>query len=384
MLYMILAGEASGDLHGARLIRELKNLDSDARFIFFGGDNMRETASGEPMVHIREMAYMGFMDVLRNLKKVRANLKKAKEAIIQEKPDAIILIDYPSFNLRVAKTAFKNNIPVYYYIPPKVWAWKKWRTKTLLKICKKIFTIFPFENDFYSKYDPASKSKVVYVGNPSVEEVREQLKEALSHDEFLNKYKLRARRPLVALMPGSRKGEIRANLPVMCRAMKTFPGYKPLIIGTNDIPDDFYAKYAEGQEITIIRETAPSVLAHCRGAVVTSGTATLEVALCDVPQVAVYHANGSKLAYNIMKRILKVHFVTLPNLLLDKELIPELLLHECTPENITNQLQTLLRLDSDARKRQLDGYQTITTLLSDNNAPKTAAKSILADLNPNS
>lgn len=288
MNYFLIAGEASGDLHGAALIRELSGNDPSAIFTFFGGDMMQAESGKAPLVHIREMAYMGFSEVLRHLADIRRNLRAAIRVLDAEKPDALILIDYPSFNLRVAREAAKRNIPVFYYIPPKVWAWKKWRTKTILRLCNKVFTIFPFEADFYNSYAGgkyAGNNQLVYAGNPSVEEVRRQLAEASTHEDFLLKYRFRPNRPLVALMPGSRKGEIRANLPVMLEAMDRFTQYKALIIGAPGIEDEFYSSFIAGREVPVVREkSTPAVLAHCRGALATSGTATLELALCSVPQ----------------------------------------------------------------------------------------------------
>lgn len=381
MHYFLLAGEASGDLHGAGLIRELRKTDTDARFSFFGGDRMAAEAGTCAIVHIHDMAYMGFSEVLLHLGDVRRNLRAAQAALSGGRPDAVILIDYPSFNIRVAKKASRMGIPVFYYIPPKVWAWKKWRTKTILKLCRKIFTIFPFEKDFYSRYGHIAEGRVVYAGNPTVEEVARQLAGGLTHEEFLLKYRLRPNRPLVALMPGSRRGEIKANLPVMLEAMDRFTQYKGVIIGAPGIEDSYYAGFLGRREIPVLREeAAPAILKHCRGALATSGTATLEVALSGVPQVALYRSNGSKLAYTLMSKVLSVPFVTLPNLLAGREVIPELLLHNCTAENVSEHLGGLLRSGAPAREAQLEGYREIATLLTGKNAPETAARAIAEEL----
>lgn len=381
MHYFILAGEASGDLHGAGLIQELRKVDADARFSFFGGDLMAAEAGAAPSVHIRNLAYMGFCEVARHLGDIRRNLRTARGLLRERRPDALILVDYPSFNLKIAKTARKLGIPVYYYIPPKVWAWKKWRTKTILRLCRKVFTIFPFENDFYRTYGHARAGQVVYAGNPTVEEVGRQLSGTETHEEFLLRYRLRPNRPLVALMPGSRKGEIRANLPVMLEATDRFTQYKAIIIGAPGIDDSYYEAFKGTREIPVIREdSSPAILKHCRGALVTSGTATLEVALCGIPQVALYRSNGSRLAYKIMSRLLSVAYVTLPNLIAGREIIPELLLHECTADAVSDKLGGLLRLNADARGSQLEGYREIARVLTDKNAPATAAGAIFEDL----
>ncbi len=380
MRYFLIAGEASGDLHGAALMKELREIDRDALFMFFGGDKMAEEARTAPIVHMREMAYMGFSEVLRHLGDVRRNLSRAGQELRISKPDALILIDYPSFNLRVAKEGAKLGIPIFYYIPPKVWAWKEWRARSILKLCSKVFTIFPFENEFYARTGTPKEGQIVYAGNPSVEETDRERLLAMSHEEFLLKYRLRPNRPLVALLPGSRKGEIRANLKVMLETMDRFTQYKVIILGAPGIEDAYYTSLLGGREIPILREEAPRIFAHCRGALVTSGTATLEAALCSVPQVAMYRSNGSKVAYKLMEKILHVKYVTLPNLIADREIIPELLLHNCTAERASEELSKLLRLESDAREKQLEGYGEVRRILGPQNAPKTAARSIFESI----
>lgn len=382
MRYFLIAGEASGDLHGAALMRELRKADPGALFLFLGGDKMAEEALNAPVVHIRDMAYMGFSAVLRNMGAIRRNMSLAKKELRASRPDALVLIDYPSFNLEVGKTAAALGIPVFYYIPPKVWAWKQWRAKTILKICTKIFTIFPFESDFYSRVARPREGQIVYAGNPSVEETDRELSTALTHEEFLLKYRLRSNRPLVALLPGSRKGEIRANLQVMLETMDRFTQYKAIILGAPGIDDELYAELTGGREIPVLREEAAHVFPHCRGALVTSGTATLEAALCNTPQVAFYRSNGSKTAYKIMEKVLKVKFVTLPNLIADREIIPELLLHNCTAERASEELSKLLRLDSPAREAQLEGFKEVRRILGPKNAPETAASEIYRAIHP--
>lgn len=385
MHYTIFAGEASGDIHGAALIKELRKADPNAEFSFFGGDNMAEAAGCSPVVHIRQLAYMGFSEVIRHFGDIRRNMRSARKLLRENKTDALILIDYPSFNLRLGKEAEKLGIPVFYYIPPKVWAWKSWRTPEILRISRRIFTIFPFEPEFYNRYPQVREGQVIYAGNPSVEEYeshKENTRE--THEEFLLRYRLRPNRPLIALMPGSRMGEIRKNLPVMLKAVDRFTQYKGIIIGAPGIEDSFYASLLEGREIPVLREeSAYDILPHCRGALVTSGTATLEVALAGVPQVALYRSNGSKLAYNIMSRILKVPFVTLPNLIAGREIIPEKLLHECTPDTVADALAGILRLQAPGREAQTAGYAEISRILTRKNAPETAAREIVACLSEN-
>ena len=374
MHYFIIAGEASGDLHASHLITALREADSNASFSFFGGDLMAAAAGVEPVVHYSEMAYMGFSEVLRNLSKIYSNLRKAKEILRNTSPDCLVLVDYPSFNLKVAKTAHKLDIPVYYYISPKIWAWKKWRLRNIKKLVKRVFSILPFEPDFYRD----NGFDAIYVGNPSVTEIDAQKRAALSREEFLKRFSLRDR-PLIALIPGSRRGEIRNNLPVMAAAVAQFPQYRGIIIAAPGIADEVYDAFGAGNLPVLRVENAAYALVHCRAALVTSGTATLECALSDIPQVVMYRANGSKLAYKIMSRLLSVDYVSLPNLIVGSEIIPERLLHTCTPDLVADSLRPLLRKDSNERTAQLNGYTVMRHRLGTANAAATAAREIVTD-----
>ncbi len=374
MHYFIIAGEASGDLHGAGLIRALRKADDKAVVTFLGGDLMAEAAGVAPLIHYRDMAFMGFSEVLRNLGKVGSNLRQARRSLLMAAPDALLLIDYPSFNLKIADTAYKAGIPVYYYISPKIWAWKTWRINDIRRSVRRVFSILPFEPAFYREHG----FDATYVGNPSVAEVDIDLAAALPREEFLKKHKLRDR-TLIALMPGSRKGEIRCNLPVMRQAVDAFPQYRGVIIGAPSVPDELYAECGAGN-IPVVRESnAAAVLAHCRAALVTSGTATLETALAGVPQVVLYRSNGSKLSYDIMRKFIKVDYVSLPNLIVGRQVIPELLLHECTPVAVAKALIPLLR-DTPGRAAQLEGYADMRRVLGDSDAATTAASIIVKDL----
>lgn len=374
MHYFIIAGEASGDLHASHLITALREADSNASFSFFGGDLMAAAAGVEPVVHYSEMAYMGFSEVLRNLSKIYSNLRKAKEILRNTSPDCLVLVDYPSFNLKVAKTAHKLDIPVYYYISPKIWAWKKWRLRNIKKLVKRVFSILPFEPDFYRD----NGFDAIYVGNPSVTEIDAQKRAALSREEFLKRFSLRDR-PLIALIPGSRRGEIRNNLPVMAAAVAQFPQYRGIIIAAPGIADEVYDAFGAGNLPVLRVENAAYALVHCRAALVTSGTATLECALSDIPQVVMYRANGSKLAYKIMSRFLSVDYVSLPNLIVGSEIIPERLLHTCTPDLVADSLRPLLRNDSNERTAQLNGYTVMRHRLGTANAAATTAREIVTD-----
>lgn len=375
MHYFIIAGEASGDLHGSHLISELRKADSEAVITFFGGDKMAAAAGSSPLVHYRDMAYMGFSEVLRNLDKISANLRRAKEAVRMAQPDALILIDYPSFNLKVAASAHRENIPVFYYISPKVWAWKKWRIRDIRKYVRQVFSILPFEPAFYK----ANGFSATYVGNPSVAEIDAQLACAGSRSDFLAKYGLRDR-PLVAIMPGSRKGEIRNNLAVMNLAVNRFPQYRGVIIAAPGVPDSLYKEYGAGNMPIVHAPNAAEVLAHCRAALVTSGTATLECALCGVPQVVCYRANGAKISYDIMKKLLSVEHVSLPNLIVGREIVPEQLVHLCTPDLVAEKLAPLLRDGTPERDAQLSGYAEMRNRLGTSDAARTTAEAIVGAL----
>lgn len=376
MKYFISAGEASGDLHAAALIDELRRLDPKAEFTFLGGDMMAEAAGHAPLIHYRDMAYMGFSEVLRNLGKVAHNLRTAREALKTYAPDRLVLVDYPSFNLKLAAAAAKAGIITDYYISPKIWAWKKWRIRDIRRLVRHVYSILPFEPDFYH----ANGAESIYVGNPSVGEIDKRLTLVPPREEFFSARRLRPHRPLVALMPGSRRGEIRNNLPVMLAVMAHFPQYRGVIVGAPGIDDEIYSAAGATNDTPVLREeSAVDILVNSRAALVTSGTATLETALAGVPQVAVYRANGSRLSYNIMKRLLSVRFVTLPNLIADREIIPEMLLHLCTPESVAAQLEPLLRQNSEAREAQLAGSREIRGRLGDGCASARAATLIISD-----
>lgn len=372
MKYFLIAGEASGDLHAAQLIKQLKLQDAAAEFVFLGGDLMRDAAGCDPLVHYKEMAYMGFSEVLRNLGKVARNLRTAKRAVVAEKPDCLILIDYPSFNLKVAKEAKKHGIKVFYYISPKVWAWKEWRVKTIKRLVDKMFVIFPFEVDFYRD---RHNYEVQFVGNPSVGEIDEELASMTSRADFINRNSLRDR-PMIAILPGSRRGEIKNNLPIMVAAAMQFPQYRGIVAAAPGIDTEFYRQFTD---LPLVTGQTIELLHHSRGAIVTSGTATLETALVGTPQVACYRANGSELSYKIMKRLLSVHFVTLPNLIANREIIGEMLLHMCTPSAVADRLAPLLR-EGAAREAMLSDYTEMRKTLGEKDAATAAAEGIISAL----
>lgn len=373
MVYMLIAGEASGDLHASHLMASIRRHDPEAQFVFLGGDLMAAQAGREPVVHYRDMAYMGFSEVIRNIGSIRRNLKLARKVLEKVHPDCLILIDYPSFNLKVAATAHNAGIPVYYYISPKVWAWKEWRVKTIKKLVDKMFVIFPFEVEWYRSRHGMD---VTYVGNPSIAEIDAAIAAAPDADEFTSRHKLR-QRPIIALLPGSRRGEIRNNLPVMLKAAAAFVQYQAVVAGAPGIEPEFYAQFGN---FPVVTGDTMNLLAVCRAALVTSGTATLEAALAGVPQVACYRANGSELSYKIMQRLLSVDFVTLPNLILGREAIAEKLLHQCTPVAVAEALSPLTALTSKKRQKMLDDYKEMRAILGDGDAAENTARLIVDDL----
>lgn len=373
MHYFIIAGEASGDLHASRLIEALRERDADARFTFLGGDKMARAAGTSPLIHYRDMAYMGFSEVLRHLGPIFSNLRLTRRALADSRPDCLIAVDYPSFNLKVAKTAHKLGIPVYWYISPKIWAWKRWRVKSIRRLVRRMLCILPFEPDFYASH---GYTDAQYVGNPSVEEIDAALAAVGPRDEFLRRHRLRDH-PVIALLPGSRRGEIRCNLPVMNAVARQFPQYTIAVAAAPGIDDSFYESLTT---FPLVHGATHELLAHSHVALITSGTATLEGALASVPQVVMYRSNGSKTAYNLMKKLLHVSFVSLPNLITGREIIPEQLLHLCTPDIVAEKLSRLTRRDSPERQAQLEGYAEMRRRLGGPGAAGRAADIIVSDL----
>lgn len=373
MHYFISAGEASGDIHAAELIKQLRVSDADARFTFLGGDLMSAAAATEPLIHYRDMAFMGFCEVIRNIDKVLRNLRVARQAVASERPDALILVDYPSFNLKLAKEAVKFGIPVYYYISPKVWAWKEGRVKKIRRYVKRMLSILPFEVAYYRDrhgYD------IDYVGNPTIKEVDERLASLGTEQSFRSKHGLESERPILALVPGSRIGEIRNNLPVMAEVARRHPEMMPVVAGAPAIDPEIYKRFCN---FPIVDNDTFELMAHSRGALVTSGTATLEAALIGVPQVVCYRANGSRISYNIFKRILKIPFVSLPNLIAGKAVVAEQLVHLCTPELVNAELTKVLPGGKENISQQ-QGYKEIREKLTEADAAANAAHIIYSGL----
>lgn len=372
---MVIAGEVSGDLHASRLIAGIKALDSEADFRFFGGDRMATAAGCEPVVHCDQMNVMGFSEVLRHMSKLLGHLRHAKRLLAAYRPDALILVDYPSFNLKLAKTAHKLGIPVHYFISPKIWAWKEWRVKSIKKYVNAVYSILPFEVDFYRKHD----YEVTYVGNPSVKEMDEVMGRMTPLKHFLERHGIDDKRPIIALIPGSRHSEVKNNLPLMIEACRRFPDYQIIVGGASSVPSKFYRQVAQCPGLNVVFGSTNILMKHAQAALVTSGTATLETALLGTPQVVCYRSNGHKLAYKIMEKLLKVKYVSLPNLIVNNSIVPELLVHRCTAANIARHLSPLLH-NSPERDWQLSGYKTMRRRLGTTIASDYAARLICGSM----
>lgn len=375
MNYFIIAGEASGDIHGSALIEALKRQDPSAQFNFLGGDLMSRSAGHEPLIHYRNMAFMGFIEVIKHLGSILGFMKRAKQAMTSSRPDALILIDYPSFNLKMAKWACGQGIPVFYFISPKVWAWKEYRVKDIKRYVTRMYSILPFETEFYRKHD----YEVEYVGNPTVKEIASALDQMRPASEFCVDNGIDAGRPIIAIVPGSRKKEIRDNLPTMLAAARRHSHCQAVIAGAPSIDDELYNEVMGDNNVPVLRNLTFELVHHARVAIVTSGTATLETALLGTPQVACYRMNGSKRVYWFYSKLIKGKYVTLPNLIADAPIIPELLMHYCTVDSVDGWLTRLLN-DGPHRQEMLDGYRRMAQILTQKDCASTTAARIIEQL----
>ena len=376
MKYYLIVGEASGDLHASRLMQSLMQYDPEAEFRFFGGDLMAKVG-GTRVKHYRELAYMGFIPVLLHLPTIFKNMKMCKEDIMRWKPDAVILVDYPGFNLSIAKFVKKNtSIPVYYYISPKIWAWKEWRIKAIKRDVKEMFSILPFEVAFYEK---KHHYKIHYVGNPTAEEVDNFLHVySESKDEFCQRNGLSSK-PIIAILAGSRKQEIKDNLPSMLEAARHFEDYQMVVAAAPSITESYYKRFLENSEAKMVKTQTYELLSHATVALVTSGTATLETALLNVPQVVCYETPVPKLIRFAFKHIIKVRFISLVNLIADKEIVQELLADRFSIRNIANELYRILP-GQPSRERMLADYQLVRERLGNEVAPDNAARIMVEKL----
>jgi lipid-A-disaccharide synthase len=347
-----------------------------AEFRFFGGDLMA-AEGGTRVKHYKELAYMGFVPVLLHLGTIFSNMKKCKEDIVAWKPDVVILVDYPGFNLNIAKFLKKNTLtPVYYYISPKIWAWKEWRIKSIKRDVSEMFSILPFEVPFYEQ---KHKYPVHYVGNPTAQEVAEfRAGYHQTYEEFCRENNLDSRKPIIALLAGSRLQEIKDNLPAMIEVAERFEDYQMVLAGAPSIEDEYYDKFLEGTPVRVVKNKTYQLLSHTTAALVTSGTATLETALFNVPQVVCYETPLPKLIRFAFNHVLKVDYISLVNLVANKEVVPEMFADKFTIDGIANELYKIMP-GQPARERMLAEYQEVLRELGSKVAPDEAA-SIMVDL----
>ena len=370
MRYYIIAGEASGDLHASNLMHELKILDKEAEFRVWGG-NLMQQQGGQIVKHYKELAFMGFLEVLMNIRKIKNNFELCRDDLLDFKPDILILVDYPGFNLRMAKFAKENNILTYYYISPKIWAWKKSRARKIKKYIDKMFVIFPFEKDFYKQYN----YEVFYVGNPLIDELKKKQTQQQNKESFLKKNNLNNRK-IIALLAGSRMQELKYILPEMLKTINYFPEYQFVLAGAPGIEKNAYLPYIKNYPVKLIFNQTYDLLKHAHAAIVTSGTATLETAMFNVPQVVVYKLNG--LVYEIGKYFIKPKYFSLVNIIMNKTVVQELL-QKNLPQKIKTELSKIL-YDKKYRQEMLENYKKLHQKIGEPGASRRTAEIIYNDL----
>ena len=370
MKYYIIAGEVSGDMHAANLIAEIKRKDPRAEIRAWGGDRMKE--QGVTLVkHIRHMAFMGFVEVVANLHKVIGNIRECKKDMVAFQPDAVILVDYPGFNLRMAKFAHEKGFRVFYYISPQVWAWKRRRVKKIKNSVDKMLVILPFEEEFYKNYGV----DVTYVGNPLLDELSKAPN--VNRQAFLRRNGLGEKREIIALLPGSRRQEVKRMLGVMLKVIPHFPEYQFVIAGVPSVDKTLYKSLIGSADVTFVEKQTRELLQNASAALVTSGTATLETALFNVPEVVCYKA--SPLSYYIAKRLIRVKYISLVNLVMDKQVVAELIQGDLTENNLVTQLQRLLG-NNKVQSQLLDDYMELQSRLGDAGASGKAATVVVESL----
>ncbi|MCQ2238413.1 MAG: lipid-A-disaccharide synthase [Bacteroidaceae bacterium] len=371
MKYYLIAGEASGDLHASNLMRALAQKDAGAEFRFFGGDLM-SAVGGTCVMHYKNMAYMGFIPVLLHLRTIFRNMRLCKGDILQWHPDVVVLIDYPGFNLDIAAYVHKLGVPVYYYISPKIWAWKEYRIKNIKRDVDELFSILPFEIQFFQKH----QYPIHYVGNPCVDAVDAFRKShPFDRNSFLRENQLE-NKPIIALLAGSRKQEIKDNLPKMLKAVKSLDGYQFVLAGAPSISLDYYQPFMESSEVKILFGKTYEILQYAEAALVTSGTATLETALFRVPQVVCYETPLKKIIGYLRKKVLKVKYISLVNLIADKEVVAELVADSMTVSNIRTHLEGIIEGGAN-RTAMLAEYDRMLQILGPAGASEKAADEMI-------
>jgi lipid-A-disaccharide synthase len=367
----IIAGEASGDLHGSNLMKHLKAENSEIEFRFWGGDKMQQQG-GTLVKHIKDLAFMGFLEVLKNIKTILNNIRFCKNDIAAFQPDALILIDYPGFNLRIADWAKSQGIKVYYYVSPQVWAWKQSRVHKIKKCVDELYVILPFEKDFYKKFD----FDVHYLGHPLLDAV-DDFKATIVDKKLIYSENNLSDKPIIALLPGSRKQEVAMKLPIMLNAVRSFKEHQIVIAGAPSLSEDFYLQFIKQSDQIIFGKTY-DLLEISEAALVTSGTATLETALFKVPQVVCY--KGSNFSYQIAKRLIKIKFISLVNLILNREAVKELIQQECNAAFIEKELSKIVAGGKN-REKMLNDYNELEQILGAGGASKKIAHALLKTIN---
>lgn len=369
MKVYVIAGEASGDLHGSNLMRAMMNQEPSVQFRFWGGDHMADVA-GKPVKHIRELAFMGFVEVVMNLRTILGNIRQCKKDIAQFQPDAIILIDYPGFNLRIAEWAHAQGIKVLYYISPQIWAWKQNRVHKIKQVVDRMYCILPFEQAFYAKFGV----EVDFVGHPLIDAIEAYRIGRFDKEKFLKESGL-DERPIIALLPGSRKQEISIKLPIMLEAADRFSDdYQIVVAGAPSLSLNFYTPLLKGRKVVVVQNKTYDLLSTASAAMVTSGTATLETALFKVPEVVCY--KGSAISYQIARRLIKVPYISLVNLIMNREVVKELIQHECNAVSITEEMQRILP-GGAGRETMLNEYDRLIETLGGSGASAKTANLML-------
>jgi lipid-A-disaccharide synthase len=370
MKYFIIAGEASGDLHASNLMKSIIKKDKRADFMFLGGDLMQQAAGKKPLMHYNKMAFMGVIDVIKNFRTIFQNIRLTKKAISDYHPDVVIFVDYPGFNLKIAAFAKQKGYKTVYYISPKLWAWKEGRVKKIKKYIDKLLVILPFETEFFQKHGV----KAEYVGNPVVDAVQNH--KGLQRNVFYRQFGL-DERPIIALLPGSRMQELKMMLPAMLSVVDKFPEYQFVISGAPSFNSDDYQPFLQDYQIPVVFNHTYDLLQNAHSAIVTSGTASLETALFQVPQIVVYKTQ--KWQYELGKRLVKINFFSLPNLIMNREIVKELLQYDFNTEVLTDELQ---QINAGKKRLQiLNDYQKLSKILGTESASEKATEEIISLLN---
>ncbi|MFI3266827.1 MAG: lipid-A-disaccharide synthase [Rikenellaceae bacterium] len=370
MKYYIIAGEASGDIHAANLMRGIIDKDSKAEFRFWGGDNMALVGGKDNLVkHYKETSFMGFVEVAKNLKTILSQMSLCKKDLLAYAPDVLIMVDYPGFNLAMAKFAKSKNIKTFYYISPKVWAWKENRVKALRKYVDKLFVIFPFEVEYFKKHN----IDVVFEGNPSVDYIEQRLSKIDTEQAFRAQWSL-GEAPLIALLAGSRKTEIANSLPFMVELSQRFPEYQFVVAAVPWLEKSLYDKYLAGSSVKCVEDRTFELLKYSNAAIVTSGTATLETALVNTPEIVCYRAD--KLSAWIARNVIKIRFVSLVNIIMNREIVRELLQQDMTTDNAEIELKNILEGGSK-REQILKDYQILSEMMGSSGASKRVASKMI-------